>query len=230
MSKKQPDKTEGTIQTVEEAFGKTEQFIEKNQKVILIVIGVLIVVVLGFFGFRKYYLQPREIEAQRQMFMAEKYFEMDSLKLALNGDGNYPGFLDIMSQYNMTKSANLSKYYTGICYLKMGQYQKAIDYLEKFKCKDYVVGPMAKGGIGDAYLELNQPDKAIEYYINAAEMVNNQFTSPLFYMKAAQVYEIGKNYQKALEYYTLIKKNYPQSFESQDIDKSIAFMEGMLKK
>jgi tetratricopeptide (TPR) repeat protein len=148
MSTNQPDKTEGRIHAVEEAFGKTEQFIEKNQKVILVAVGVLIVIVLGFFGFRKYYLQPREIEAQGQMFMAEKYFEMDSLNKALSGDGNYLGFLDIMDQYSMTKSANLSKYYTGICYLKLGQFENAIKYLEKFNGRDLLVAAMAKVGIG----------------------------------------------------------------------------------
>lgn len=230
MSTNQPDKTEGRIHAVEEAFGKTEQFIEKNQKFILVVVGVLIVIVLGFFGFRKYYLQPREIEAQGQMFMAEKYFEMDSLNKALSGDGNYLGFLDIMDQYSMTKSANLSKYYTGICYLKLGQFENAIEYLEKFNAKDLLVAAMAKGGIGDAYLELNQPDKAIKYYLEAAEDKKNDFTSPTFYMKAAQVYEIQKNFAKALEYYKLIKKEYPRSFESQEIDKYISYAEGMIKK
>jgi tetratricopeptide (TPR) repeat protein len=230
MSTNQPDKTEGTIHAVEEAFSKTEHFIENNQKIILIIVGLLIVLVLGFFGFRKYYLQPRETEAQGQMFMAEKYFEMDSLSKALNGDGNYLGFLAIMDQYSMTKSANLSKYYAGICYLKLGQFEKAIEYLEKFNGKDMVVASMAKGGIGDAYLELNQPDKAIKYYLEAAEGKKNDFSSPIFYMKAAQVYEVQKNFEKALEYYKLVKKEYPRSVEAQEIDKNISYMEGLLKK
>jgi tetratricopeptide (TPR) repeat protein len=230
MSTNQPDKTEGTIHAVEEAFSKTEHFIENNQKTILIVVGLLIVLVLGFFGFRKYYLQPRETEAQGQMFMAEKYFEMDSLNKALKGDGNYLGFLDIMDQYSMTKSANLSKYYTGICYLKLGQFEKAIEYLEKFNGKDEVVAAMAKGGIGDACLELNQPEKAIKYYLEAAESKKNDFTSPVFYLKVAQTYEIQKNFEKALEYYKLIKHDYPRAIEAQEIDKNIAYAEGMIKK
>ena len=83
---KQVDKTEERIEKVEQAFSRTELFIEKNQKIILIVVGVLVVIVLGYFGFNRFYLAPRETEAQGQMFMAEKYFEMDSLNKALNGD------------------------------------------------------------------------------------------------------------------------------------------------
>src|SRR5512137_655283 len=103
---KQVDKTEERIVKVEEAFSKTEQFIERNQKIILIIVGALVIVVLGFFGFKRFYLAPKEKEAQGQMFMAEKYFEMDSISKALNGDGNYLGFLDIIDQYGITKSAN----------------------------------------------------------------------------------------------------------------------------
>lgn len=165
---KKTDKTEERIVAVEEAFSKTEQFIEKNQKIILIVVGAIIVVVLGYFGFKRIYLAPREKEAQSQMFMAEKYFETDSLTKALKGDGNYLGFLDIIDQYKFTRSANLSHYYAGICYLKKGEFQNAIDQLNKFSSGDELVGPMAIGAIGDAYMELNNTDKAIDYYLKAA--------------------------------------------------------------
>jgi tetratricopeptide (TPR) repeat protein len=181
---KKSNQTEDRIQVVEEALSKTEQFIESNQKIISIVVGVIIVVVLGYFGFQKFYIDPTEKEARSQMFMAEKYFEMDSLRLALNGDGNYLGFLDIIDDYGMTKAANLSNYYAGICYLKMGDMDNAIDYLKSFDADDNVVAPMAKGAIGDAYAELNDLDKAKSYYLEAAEMVLNDFVTPQFLLKS----------------------------------------------
>lgn len=227
MAKKQ-DKTEGGIVKVEEALSKTEQFIETNQKLLTIVIGAIIVVVLVFFGFKRFYLEPKEKVAQEQMFMAERYFEMDSLQLALNGDGMYPGFLDIIDDYGMTKGANLSKYYTGMCYLKLGNYEEAIDYLKSFKGKDQILGPMAKGAIGDAYLELNQVSKAADYYAEAADMTDNEFTTPLFLMKAGWTYEIQKDYKKALAVYERIKFNYSTSNEARDIDKYIARAKGLM--
>ena len=129
---KQVNKTEERIVAVEEAFSKTEQFIEQNQKIILIIIGIIIVVILGFFGFKRFYLAPREKEAQGQMFMAQKYFEQDSIRKALNGDGQYLGFLAIIDEYGMTKSSNLSHYYAGMCYLKLGQFESAVEQLKKF--------------------------------------------------------------------------------------------------
>ena len=227
---KKIDKTEERIVAVEEAFSKTEQFIEKNQKLILILVGAIIIVVLGYFGFKRLYLAPREKEAQSQMFMAEKYFETDSLTKALKGDGNYLGFLDIIDQYKFTKSANLSHYYAGICYLKKGEFQNAIDQLSDFSSGDEMVAPMAIGAMGDACLELNNTDKAIDYYLKAADKRKNDLTSPMFLMKAGMAYELeGKN-DLALKTYMRIKIEFARTNEGRDIDKYIARLNGLVKK
>lgn len=225
---KQADKTEERIVAVEEAFGKTEQFIEKNQKIILIVVGLIVVVVLGFFGFKRFYIAPRETEAQGQMFMAQKYFEQDSLKKALNGDGQYLGFLAVIDEYSMTKSANLAHYYAGMCYLKLGQFENAITQLKKFSAGDKVVSPLAKGGLGDAYVELNDVAKGASYYIEAAEAGKNEFITPYFYMKAGMAYTSISDYANALKVYKKIKEEYPRSSEGRDIDKFISYAEGKL--
>ena len=227
---KKIDKTEERIVAVEEAFSRTEQFIEKYQQIILIVVGVIIVIVLGFFGFKRFYLAPREKDAQSQMFMAEKYFEQDSLKKALNGDGQYLGFLAIIDEFGMTKSANLAHYYAGMCYLKLGQFETALEQLNKFSSSDQLVGPMAKGAMGDANMELKQVQKAADLYTEAAEMRKNDFTSPMFLMKAAMAYEELGNFQKAVGIYKQIKENYARSNEGREVDKFIAYDEGQIKK
>ena len=227
---KQVDKTGERIEKVEQAFSRTELFIEKNQNIILIVVGVMVVIVLGYFGFKRFYLAPREAEAQGQMFMAEKYFEMDSINKALNGDGNYLGFLDIIDQYGITKCANLSQYYAGICFLKKGEFEKAIEYLKKFSSGDQIMEPMATMAIGDAYMELKQVDKAIDYYMEGADQKKNEFTTPVILMKAGWAYEEQGKYDKALQVYTRIKEEYPRSNEGREVPKYISKMEGLLKK
>jgi tetratricopeptide (TPR) repeat protein len=218
---KKIDNTEEKIHAVEEALSKSEKFIEKNQKILTIIIGSAIVIVLGIFAFQKFYIAPREKAAQSQMFMAQKYFEQDSLNKALNGDGQNPGFLDIMDEFSMTKSANLSKYYAGIIYLKQGKFEDAITYLKKFDSDDEFVGPMATGGIGDAYMELGQKDKALEYYLEASSQQVNDLTSPLYMMRAAFVYEDQGKYDKAIELYEKIQKEHLKSNEARDIEKYI---------
>jgi tetratricopeptide (TPR) repeat protein len=227
---KKIDNTEEKIHAVEEALSKSEKFIEKNQKILTIVIGSAIVIVLGIFAFQKLFIAPREKTAQGQMFVAQKYFEQDSLNKALNGDANYPGFLDIIDEYSMTKSANLAKYYAGIIYLKQGKYEDAITYLKKFDGNDEFVGPLATGGIGDAYMELNQQDKALEYYLKASSQQKNDLTTPLYLMRAAFVYEDQGKFDKAIEQYEKIQKEHVKSTEARDIDKYIEQAKAKLTK
>jgi tetratricopeptide (TPR) repeat protein len=218
---KKIDNTEEKIHAVEEALSRSEKFIEKNQKILTIIIGSAVVIVLGIFAFQKLYIAPREKSAQSQMFMAQKYFEEDSLNKALNGDGQNPGFLEIIDDFSMTKASNLAKYYTGIIYLKQGKFEDAITYLKKFDSDDEFVGPMATGGIGDAYMELGQKDKALDYYLKAANLKENDLTTPLYMMRAAFVYEDQGKFDKAVELYEKIQKEHMKSSEARDIEKYI---------
>ncbi|MCX6231831.1 MAG: tetratricopeptide repeat protein [Bacteroidetes bacterium] len=229
MVKKQ-DSTEGKIIAVEEALGRTEQFIEKNQKIIFIVLGSIMIIVLGYFGIKQFYLKPQEAKAHAEMFYAEKYFEIDSLDLALNGDGQHIGFLEVIDNYSITKASNLAKYYCGIIYLKKGKYDDAIKYLKDFSSDDQIVGSLATAAIGDAYLELNDKDKALEYYLKAAEKNKNNFSTPQCLMKAGFVYEDKGDWGNALKTYEKIKKEYFKSQESREIDKYIAKAKGMLNQ
>lgn len=227
MSKKK-ENTEEKIEAVEQALSKTERFIEENQKPIMIVVGAIILLVLIVLGYQKFVAAPREIKAQNEIFMAQNYFEQDSLYKALNGDGQYAGFLEIIDKYGSTQSGNLAKYYTGICYLKMGEFENAIKYLKKFDSNDPMTSSMAFGAIGDAYVELGKNDKAISYYKKAADK-KNEFTTPAFLFKAAMTYELENDFKKALELYEKIKAEYPRSYEGRDIDRFIAKAKGMLK-
>ncbi len=149
MAKKK-EATENQMQAVEEALTKTEKFIEKNSNLLTIIVAVAAAIVLGYFAFQKFYLVPKEKEASAQIFMAEKYFAKDSLQLALNGDGQYPGFLEIADDYSITKTGNLAHYYAGVCYLKLGQYEDAIDHLKDFDGNGTIIDTWAIGKLGDA--------------------------------------------------------------------------------
>lgn len=221
MAKKN-SKQEDNLQELESALTKTEQFIEDYQKQIIYVIGAVVVGVAAFLAFNKFYLQPKEEEALSQMFMAENYFEKDSFDLAINGDGNYLGFLDIIDDYGLTKSANRAKYYTGISYLHIGQYEDAIDYLKKFKTRDLLLAPVKAGAIGDAMLELGDSEGALKQYTKAFSANDNELTSPVYKMKAARLLESMNKPEEALKLYEEIKNEYPESPEGTMVDRYIA--------
>ena len=174
-------------------------------------------------------LGKRNDEAQSQMFQAEKYLEIDSLKLALNGDGNYLGFLDIAKDYKFTNSGNLAIYSAGICYLHLGEYKEAIEYLNKYTKKDKVIGSLAIGATGDAYVELGDIEKGVSKYIEAADYAKNSFNTPLFLMKAGELYELTGKFSEALKLYERIENQYPESTEGIAIEKYIARVKVLMK-
>ena len=214
---------------VEEALGKTEQFIEKNQNMLIYIVLGILIVVLGYFGYKKFYIGPMEDNAQEQIFMAQKYFEMDSLNRALNGDGNALGFLDIIDDYGRTNTGNLAKYYAGVCYLKMGNFEEAVEYLEQHDPTDQIIGPMALGALGDAYLELNDPEQAVRYYLEAADVDVNDFTTPLFLYKAGMTYEMQEEYQDAYDVYERIYLEYYRAPEARNIERNMARIKRILE-
>jgi TolA-binding protein len=220
MSQKNEENPTG-FQSVENALSRTEQYIEENQKSLSIIILAIIVVVGGYLGYKKFYLEPNNREAQAAMYVAEQYFEQDSFKLALEGDGANYGFLDITDEYSVTKTANLAHYYAGICYLRTGQYEDAIEHLEKFDAEDIMVASVALGAIGDCYMELNDKEEAASFYLKAGNRKKNSFTSPLYLKKAGLVFEDLQQYDKALKAYQTIDKKYPDTEEGRQIKKYI---------
>jgi len=221
MAKKKTGSSPQALENVEHTLTKREQYLEDNYKTLLTAL-VIVASIVGIIWLGTIYLKKRSSEAQSQMFQAERYFEQDSAALALNGDGNYLGFLDIAKSYKMTKAANLAKYYSGICYLKLGEYENAIEMLNGFSKKDKVLGATATGAIGDAWVELGDKLKGAKYYTEAADLGANAFLTPIFLMKAGQVYESEKDYVKALEMYNRILDEYPTSTEGTTIEKHIA--------
>jgi tetratricopeptide (TPR) repeat protein len=228
MAKNTTDTNPKGVKNVEQTLGKTEQFLEENYKSLIYVLAGIIVIV-GIFWLAKIYLNKRNDEAQAQMYQAQKYLETDSLNLALNGDGNYLGFLDIAKDYKFTSAGNLSFYSAGICYLHLGQYQDAIDFLSKYSKKDKVIGSLAIGATGDAYVELGDLQKGVSKYIEAADYGSNSFNTPLFLMKAGEIYELTKQYADALKMYERIQSEYPESTEGSSIEKYIARVKLLIK-
>jgi tetratricopeptide (TPR) repeat protein len=219
MSKKK-ESAKG-IENVEQTLTKTEQFLEQNYKPLLYVL-VAAVVLVGIVWLIRMRTNKQNDEALSQMFMAEEYFAQDSLRLALYGDGNNLGFIDIADEYKMTKSGKLANFYAGSCLMHLGQFEEAMDYLNKYTVRDEILAPEAKGLIGDAKVELGDTDEGIKYYLEAAEMADNSFHTPIYLMKAGMLCESDGDYAGALKLFQQIKDKFPESNEGRNIDKYIA--------
>lgn len=211
---------------LDETASKTEDWVAKNQKIIIGVVGAIALLTVGYLGFQKFVTEPKEEEAASEMFVAQQNFQQavdgvasDSLyKLALNGSEGKFGFVKIADEYSGTSAGNLANYYAGLAYLNTGKYAEAIDYLGKFKSDDIVLNALAKGAIGDAYSEKKQEKEALEYYVKAAESNKNDFTTPRFLLKAGKTALALGQKEDALKYFTDIKENYENAPEAASVD------------
>ncbi len=219
--------TAEVFNTLDETASRSEQWLEKNQKPIFIGLIAVTLIILGYMAYNNYILEPKEKEAADELAFPKEYFEkaqntavsVDSLyTLALNGANGKYGLIDIVDNYEGTKAGNIAKYMTGISYLKLGEYDKAIEYLNKFKSEDEILAALAKGTIGDAFIEINQPDDALKYYTEAANLRDNEFTTPLYLFKAGNTAMDQGDYDKAIKLYTRIKEDYSKSDEAKMVD------------
>ena len=243
MAKQDTKQAEERLENVESALSKTELWIENNQKTLWIILIALLVVAFAIYGITNYNKKrnetaknlsfPQEInfeqEATKAIDFASYYMENENYATALNGDGEKPGFLDIVKDYGSTKAGNLASYYAGICYLKQGNYNQAIEYLKKYNNDDQVFAALALSLIGDCYLELGDQKNAVSFYEKASKKNPNEFNTPMILSKLGMTYEIMGNNAKALETYKTLKKDFPLSNEAFEINKNIAYLEEKMK-
>ncbi len=221
---------EGQDINITETLGKAEDFVNKNKKSMMIIGGAIALAVAGYLYYQYSYVANKEKETQAQMFRAEEYFKNDSLKQAINGDGNFPGFEEITNDDGVSPSANLAHYYLGMSYLKNKEYDKAIDALKAYNAKDQITSSLTMGAIGDAYMELKNTDDAISYYEKASKENENNFTTPIFLMKYALASEAKGSYKDAVDAYKRIKKDYSSSSEGQQVERYLARAEAMAEQ
>lgn len=218
MAKKDSSKS---AQHTEELTG-TESFFDKNRKIILYGLIGLVVVVIGYFGYKKFVSEPHAAESQDAYWNAFYEFENgDTTGVALTGNEFFMGFEQISEEYSGTPGGNIATYGLGVSAMEKGDFEGALAYFEQVEFEDVMVGTLVIGLMGDCYVEMGQYEEAIAKFEEAAVREPNEFTSPMMYKKAGLVYqELGQN-DKAVAAYQKIKDEWSTSVEAQDIDKYI---------
>ncbi|MCZ8090249.1 tetratricopeptide repeat protein [Flavobacterium sp.] len=219
--------TAKAFDALDETASKTEDFVAKNQKYILGVLGGIALLTVGYLMYQKFIAEPNQVDAADQLFVAQQNFQKaidgdvkaDSLfNLVLNGSEGKFGVVKIAEEYSGTDAGNLATYYAGISYLNLGKYNEAISSLEKFKSENETLSTLAIGAIGDAYSQKNQPKEALDFYVKASQVSKNEFTTPRFLMKAGKTALALGNKADALKYFTEIKDVYDNTPEAQAVD------------
>lgn len=220
---KRKDELEEPLVDLGEVSGQAKDFFEDNQSLILGVVGALVVVFLGFFAYQNFIKAPKEAEAVSQIHKAQFLFERDSFAQALQDPGGgFPGLIDVADQYGGTKAGNLAHYYAGVSFLQLGNFDKAIKYLEEYSAKEPMTKATKNGMLGDAYSELKQFDKAVKYYKSAASANGDDATAPYYLKKAGMLLEKQGKTKEALKVYETIRDDYYNTEIGRSIEKYIA--------
>lgn len=224
MNKEQTNPAEDPEMVIESAIGRTESYIERHFKTLLISVGVVILIVGGYFGYANLIAAPNEEKASAAAYIAEQHFQVDSFAVALNGTTEFEGFLSIIDNYGSTRVGNIANHYAGICYLKLNDFDNALKYLSAYKATEgnaaIIINAQNAGLVGDINVEKGNIEEGIKFYEKAVAF-QNDFTSPMYLKKAGIAYEQLGNKAKALEAYNKIQDQYPASIEGRDIDKFI---------
>ncbi len=210
---------------IETALMETEGFFERNWKVLLGAVVVIVVAIGCYFAYQGLYLSPRIEKASAMMYAAEQRFAAGEFEQALNGDGNRAGFLEVIEQYGSTPQGNIASHYAGICYMKAQDWENALTYLAKYRptkgTPNALINAQNYGLQGDVYVQLKDYANAVSLYKKAVDAADNVFTTPAYLKKLGLVYEAQGNYTEAMAAYQKIADFYPQSLEAQDIEKYI---------
>jgi tetratricopeptide (TPR) repeat protein len=211
------------VEVVEkDALMQVESFWQKNQKLILGFAAVIILVVGGWYGYNEFIKKPNEEKAADIIYKSQQYFAMDSSHKVLDGDGSGKGVLFVIKNYGGTKSANLAHFYAGVSYLKLGDFNKAVEHLKDFSTDAKQIQMVAFGSLADAYSELNKKEEAIDYYKKAGSTFEkDQFSSAEFLFRAALLSETTGKTKEALELYKQIKTKFPNTDKGLQADKYI---------
>lgn len=217
---------------IESALGKTELWFEKNWKILTTILVVILVAVGGVYAFHGLYKVPRGKKAADAMFVAQQLFAQEDYATALNGDGNNLGFAEVADSYSGTPQARLAAHYAGICCMKEGDFDAALDYLSKYKATkgipNGIVNAQNEGLKGDAYVQKGDVQSAIEHYRKAVKASDNVLTAPIYLKKLGLAYEAAGNYAEAVKSYRRVADDYPTSLEARDIEKFAAAAEQKL--
>ena len=203
-------------------LSKSEAFIEKNLKTILLIIIAIVMIVAAWFIWRNH-MAKVELRAENAIAKSQVALASEQFDQALNGDGAAEmGFLRIIDEYSGTKTANLAKLYAAVCYAKTGKTDEAIKYFEDFdRQDDQMVSPASLAALGNCYIQKGENEKGAKTLIEAANKADNDAISPICLLQAGEVYEsLGQN-DKAVELYKQIKEKYFRSALANDIDKYI---------
>ncbi len=220
------DKKTVNEMTGDAVITKAKDFWGRYGKILSIASIAVILLAGGWYVYNNFVKKPKEMKAADVIFKAEEYFRMDSVNLALNGDGLNWGFLKVASKYSGTDAGNMANYYAGACYIKLNENDKAITYLKKFSTSSKPLQARAYKLMADAYGDLGKTKDAFDYYKKAGHYFESDEpgSAEALFLAAYLAQKTLNDAKGATELYKEIKEKFPRTEQAQQADAYLAQM------
>lgn len=203
MANNNETETRTSIDDLNDSLSGIEQKVQNNQKIIMWVI-VAVAAIVCLILVWVYAVRRPGIEA------ADTAIGQADLTLATGNDSTaLEQYRQVADNYGYD-AGNRAALNAAIILYRNGKYEEALNYLKKYSPTENVIGASAKSLEGDCYVNLDQLDKAVACFKEAASISdNNPHYTPLFIMKQATVERELKNYKEEAKLYKKILDEYP---------------------
>lgn len=203
MANKHEAEEANAIEKINDNLSSATEKIANNKKVIYWIIGGILVIAVFIVSYLYIYRNPRlnrSFEAYNQVEILaqgnDSIAAAEYAKVADKFGGNDAGHIAALNA--------AEHYYT------LGKYKEALKYIDKFSTSEPVLAANALVLKGDCQVNLKQYDQAIDSYKKAIKKAKgNEQIVPRVLLKEANVYDVQKKYDLALECYQTIKKDFP---------------------
>ena len=221
------DKIKETIEHGAEAVISHGQFT-------LIVVIVILVVALGYGGWR-FYIDRQTVEASTAFDAGMKAYQG---RIAPAPDPNEPNepvyadeptrvqdalqkFTKVADKYPSTNPGKLARYYTALCLEDLERHNQALEELKKISgISDKELAAMAQYQMATIYARTGKTDDAVKAYRALAEKQSALVPKPLVLLELAGLLR-NSNPKEAMSIYQQIKKDFPDTPISDQADRGL---------
>lgn len=202
-------------------YSRSMEYFEENRNVVFAILGGLVLIVIMGFGYG-FFKDQQENQAQQALARAVRLYEAEDFRTALDGNDSVTGLLEVADKYSGTKAGNLARYYAADAYYGLGELENALTYFQQFDHSADALGAGAFAAEAAINEDMGNHDRAAGLYEDAALIFESDFTSARYLESAGRNYELAGNFDEAREMYEMIREDYPDSEQAQEVDLYLA--------
>lgn len=201
---------------------------KSNKKLRLIVfsVGGVLVLVLGYFLYLQMFWKPANEKSKDAYWEPLVNVSSDSVDVDLAIED----LRAAVKKYDGKIGGEVAQFLYARQLMAKGEYKKAMSELESVEVEDTYVRVLCVGLQADCKSEMKDYKGASAQYEEAANMIDNDFTTPMYLSKAAGCAMELKDFKKATSYYQRIINDYPTYAMQNETEKYLARSSNMKVK